>query len=122
MDWSKYAPEFKYEKFTCKCGCGLNNMTESHMDRLIYARRYSGCFYVVRSGSRCAKHNKEEGGSDTSDHLTGDGTDIEALTSSIRWKIITGLMAAGFTRIGVGKTFVHAGTGPDNAKQVIWLY
>lgn len=121
-DWSKYAPEFEKSEFDCKCGCGLNNMQESHMDKIYAARIDANIPFVIRSGSRCEKHNKDEGGESTSDHLYGHGSDIGAKSGRAKYRIETALLKVGFTRMGRGKTFVHAGDAPQNPERVFWSY
>ncbi len=122
QDWDKYAPYFEKSEFDCKCGCGLNNMQESHMDKIYEARVNVGIPFVIRSGSRCPRHNIAVGGSDTSDHLNGFGTDIQAKSGRAKWKIEDALLKVGFTRMGRGFTFVHAGDDPQNPEKVCWTY
>jgi zinc D-Ala-D-Ala carboxypeptidase len=122
QDWSKYAPFFEKEEFDCKCGCGLNNMQESHMDKIYEARKDAGIAFVIQSGSRCERHNRNEGGSDTSDHLNGFGTDIRAKSGRAKWKIEAALLKVGFNRMGRGMTFIHAGDDPQNPPMVCWTY
>ena len=116
---------FKPEEFDCKCGkCGLGykDMDPDHLVRLEAARGYAGIPFVITSAMRCAEHNRAEGGKPTSDHLTGHGTDVATPDSATRSAVITGAVMAGFTRIGVGKTFVHLGSSPRNPQNVVWLY
>ena len=122
MNWGKYKPYFTEDEFNCKDNCGLNNMTEAMMDKLLVARLDTKLAFIITSGSRCETHNKNEGGSENSDHLTGEGVDIRCLNSRDRYIIITSLLKAGFTRIGIAKTFIHAGMAEGNAPRVAWLY
>lgn len=122
QDWSKYAPYFEKSEFDCKCGCGLNNMQESHMDKILMARIDSNTPFVINSGSRCSAHNKAEGGEPTSDHLTGHGTDVKAVSGRKKCIVEKALVKAGFNRMGRGKTFVHAGDDPNNPPDVYWTY
>jgi len=48
--------------------------------------------------------------------------DIKAVTSETRYKVISALLAAGFTRIGIAKTFIHADTDPDKPANLTWVY
>lgn len=121
-DWSKYAPYFKKEEFDCKCGCGLNNMQESHMDKILEARIDSRTPFVINSGSRCPERNRIEGGSDTSDHLTGHGSDIVAKSGRKKFIVENALRKAGFNRMGRGRSFIHAGDNPNNPPDVYWPY
>jgi zinc D-Ala-D-Ala carboxypeptidase len=121
-DWQKYYPVLQPHEFVCRCGCGLMNMQYSHMEMLYLARMMSGIPFLISSGSRCSVHNKNEGGSDTSDHLTGHGTDITVNQSRTRFIIFDSLLKVGFTRLGVGKNFIHAGNNPYNPPRVMWPY
>ena len=120
--WQDYLPLFEESEFICKCGCGQCDMQKDHMDMLFKARIRASIPFIVNSGFRCAWHNNNEGGSVTSDHLTGYGTDIQAKSGRARWIIFNALLSVGFNRIGIGRTFIHAGSDPANPEKVIWAY
>lgn len=122
MDWSKYHPIFQPDEFRCKCGCGMVGMRSDHMDMLYKARVIAGFPFVVNSGFRCIAHNRRVGGSYNSDHLGGYGTDIRCNDGGTRWAMVEALKEAGFRRIGIARTFVHAGNDPANPHDVIWVY
>lgn len=67
---------FKKDEFTCKCGCGLNNMNLKVVKIADEVRKHFGKPAIVTSGSRCAKHNKEVGGVANSRHLQGKAIDM----------------------------------------------
>lgn len=113
---------FTDNELKCKCGCGLENITPRHKSMLYTARENAGIPFIVNSGSRCEKHNKKVGGKPDSDHLTGEGTDIECTTSRHRFIILEAAIKAGFKRIGIGKTFIHLGSRESNPSMVAWLY
>ena len=121
-NWRDYQPFFEESEFVCKCGCGKSNMTKEHMDMLLSARIIAGVPFVINSGCRCAVHNKLVGGSKTSDHVGGYGTDIQARSGRATWIIDSALVKAGFDRIGQGRTFLHAGNDPKNPPRVRWSY
>jgi hypothetical protein len=121
-DWSLYYPYFKAEEFTCKCGCGLNLITDNFISKLFSARMLAGFPFIISSGCRCPDHNFKEGGTKNSDHLFGEGADILCTESGKRYDIIQALFQAGIPRIGISKTFIHAGTYKDNPQHVIWTY
>ena len=98
-----------------------SNMMQHVLTRLDKARELSKTPFVINSGFRTAEHNKEVGGSKTSSHLKGGAVDISCTNSSQREKIISALIIAGFQRVGIAKTFIHADT--DKSKSpAIWLY
>jgi zinc D-Ala-D-Ala carboxypeptidase len=121
IDWEKYYPYFQPHEFVCKCGCGLLNMREDHMDMLLKARLIADIPFQISSGCRCPSHNRKERGNLTSEHLRGQGTDITALTMGTREIIVDALKAAGFPRRGLHPAFVHAGS--DRTRPLgIYLY
>jgi hypothetical protein len=122
IDWKDYYPLFTPDEFVCKCGCGKMNMQKEHMDMLFRARILAGIPFVIRSGCRCENHNRNEGGTETSDHLGGWGTDIQAKSGRAKWIIDEALVKAGFTRLGEGSDFYHAGNDPANPERVRWTY
>jgi hypothetical protein len=121
---------FSRSEFNCKCGCGLgyDQYSKSTLSKLDNAREYAGVSFVLTSAARCLAHNEQEGGSSTSSHLASLATneitavDIEAQNSAKRFRIIEGLIKAGFKRIGIAKTFIHADDDPDKPAMVAWLY
>lgn len=118
----KISKNFKRHEFACKCGCGFDKVNMDHVVRLQWARDVAGVPFNVISGCRCEAHNTDEGGTVMSDHLTGEGTDIETPNSNERFRVLEGLIIAGFRRIGIGRTFIHAGTAMHNPREVAWLY
>lgn len=67
---------FKQSEFTCKCGCGLNNMNLKVVKIADKVREHFGSPAIVTSGTRCQKHNKEVGGVSNSRHLQGKAIDM----------------------------------------------
>lgn len=122
---SSLSDYFADHEFDCKCGkCGLgiDQMKPQLLLRLATAREIADCSFVLTSAMRCTAHNAAEGGRPTSSHLTGWAVDVRALSSRKRFKIIKALLQAGFERIGVAKTFIHADCDPRKPKGVTWLY
>ena len=69
------------------------------VDMLDVARELAGIPFVITSGKRSYKENKEVGGVEESSHLTGEAVDIRARNNEEHFVITQGLMMAGFTRI-----------------------
>ena len=67
---------FRKDEFTCKCGCGLNNINMNLVQILDEIRAYFNTPVNVSSGCRCKKHNKNVGGDYNSRHLLGKAADI----------------------------------------------
>lgn len=75
ITWDKIK-YFKPYEFTCKCGCGLNNINLKLVKILDEIRDYFGQPIMINSGCRCTKHNKEVGGVVNSRHISGKAADI----------------------------------------------
>lgn len=113
---------FKAKEFQCKCGCDSNEMHQEFVDKLTLAREIAGIPFVITSGYRCAKHNKAVGGVAGSAHTTGWAVDIAAATGEQKFKITQALIIAGFTRIGIAKSFIHVDMDSSKPSPTIWLY
>lgn len=114
---------FTRDEFSCNCGCGTNNISSQLLDRLEIARRDAGVPFVITSGSRCPEHNAEVSTvGNTSPHLGGWAADIHAPDSRSRFAILQSLLSTGFTRIGIGKQFIHCDLDPTKFSRVIWTY
>jgi len=111
---------FKLDEFNCKCG--KNKMDKDFLSKLNQARIISGIPYIITSGYRCQRHNKAVGGKSTSSHMKGLACDILADTSRKRSLILSGLIKAGFTRIGIGYNFIHVDNDKNKSQNVVWLY
>jgi uncharacterized protein YcbK (DUF882 family) len=97
-------------------------MKGSTLQMLDRARAVAGIPFKINSGFRTAAHNRKVGGVPSSSHTKGYAVDIAAPTSYERFAIVEALLKAGFTRIGVGKTFVHADNDPTKPQGTIWTY
>jgi len=92
------------------------------VEMLISARTFSDIPFIINSGWRCDKNNKNVGGKPSSSHLIGKAVDIKSVGSRNRFLILYGLIYAGFHRIGIGETFIHADTDHEKDEKVVWLY
>lgn len=97
-------------------------MKPDTLDRLQVARTLAGIPFAINSGYRTPAHNKKVGGTSLSAHTRGHGVDIAANASTTRFKILKALIAAGFTRIGIGKGFIHADDDPTLPQEVAFHY
>ena len=116
--------EFKYFKtkeFACKC-CGKILINSNLIKMLDLAREILGKPIKIESGFRCKKHNAEVGGSPTSAHLDGDAADLRCIGDENRYLLVLALLSAGFTRIGLGKNFIHVDISKKKNPERIWLY
>lgn len=114
---------FKEAEFkACTPSCSLQDMDARLVLMLDLARAKAGIPFVLNSAFRPVAWEKSHGRAGTSAHCTGRAVDIRCGSSATRYKVVTGLLAAGFTRIGIGRTFVHADCDGTKAQQVIWDY
>lgn len=109
---------FSKSEFACPC-CGLINISDDLVYKLENARVKAGIPFVINSACRCEKHNADVGGLPNSAHLTsatekGEASDIACESIEDRFYIVDALLSAGFRRILIYKTFIHADV--DQAK------
>ena len=76
----------------------------------------------INSGYRTRAHNGKVGGKRTSAHLKGRAVDIAVRSSRKRMQIIRAALELGFTRVGVGKAFVHLDVDDTKPQDVCWTY
>ena len=69
---------FKVSEFTCKCGCGTNNIDQRIIDMAQKIREEIGEAVRVNSGYRCDKHNARVGGVKGSFHTKGLAADLSS--------------------------------------------
>lgn len=112
---------FTVEEEWCPC-CHSGGLLPDFRDKLNKARELAGIPFALNSAFRCTEHNKDVGGSCTSSHLVGCAVDIKCTDSRSRWLIVQALIAAGFNRIGIAKTFIHVDDDMTKEPNLIWEY
>ena len=117
---SKYFQDSEFNR--CSPAFSSDDMHPESLKRLHQAREHAGIPFVLSSAYRSPAHDKSKGRSGTGAHTMGRAVDIRCNTSANRWKIVSALIAAGFTRIGIANTFIHADDSPKHAQSVIWTY
>lgn len=120
MITAKYFKDAEFRK--CTPSCSLQDMQQSTMEMLDLAREIAGIPFVLNSAyrSKAWELSKERKG--TSSHTKGLAVDIRCNTDANRYRIINALLAAGFSRIGVGRTYIHADNDLTKSQRVIWHY
>jgi uncharacterized protein YcbK (DUF882 family) len=103
------------------------NMDNDFLQMLDTARQYSTVPFKITSGYRTESHNnaiyaKLGKKPIASSHLKGKAADIACMDSQTRFIIFTSLVKAGFTRFGMGNTFIHVDNDNAKAQNVIWTY
>jgi len=132
MNDRKLSKNFSHAEIACKCGrCrGAAKISPDLITRLQAMRDEFGPIRV-NSGVRCRQH-PESRTRPTSSHVPNDLGDIEgkvghavdiaAVGSRRRFRLLAAAIAAGFVRVGIGKTFVHLDNDHKKAQGVIWDY
>ena len=120
MITSKYFSESEFKQ--CSPSCSLQDMKQTTMSKIDTAREIAGIPFVMTSAFRASAWDKAKGRSGTGSHTLGQAVDIRCNSSANRWKIIDALLKAGFTRIGIANTFIHADDSQNHTQQVIWTY
>lgn len=134
MNDRKISKNFTHGEVACKCGghCkGAAKISADLMGRLQQMRDTIGGPIRITSGVRCRKH-PESRTRPTSSHVPNDLGDIEgkvghavdiaAVGSRRRFRLLAAAIAAGFTRIGIGKSFLHLDNDYKKSQGVIWDY
>lgn len=110
------------EFFRCTPSCSKRDMNVGTLQRLNKAREIAGIPFVLTSAYRSPAWDKLKGRSGTGAHTLGRAVDIKCTTLRERFIIVSALIQAGFTRIGIAKTYIHADDSPTHSQKLIWLY
>lgn len=109
-------PEFK----RCVPSCSLQDMNQSTMNRFDTARDLAGIPLVINCAYRSPEWDRSKGRSGTGAHTLGRAIDVRCNSEHNRFLVVTALMQAGFKRIGIYKTFIHADDSPNHTQKIIW--
>ena len=122
MITSKWFTEKEFNNLTPSCS--LQDMEQKTMDKLDAARDIADIPFVLTCAYRSSQWDKSKGRSGTGAHTLNPcpTVDIRCNTDANRWKIVNALIKAGFKRIGIAKSFVHADDSKKHSQEVIWLY
>jgi hypothetical protein len=113
---------FSNAELSCRCHCGLNNVTPKLLGKLEQLRVLIRHPLIINSASRCPIYNQYVGGVPGGAHTTGDAVDIACISDEDRFNLIRLLLELGFCRLGVGPDFVHCDTSNTLPQAVIWVY
>lgn len=91
------------------------------LDKLDIVRSLCGFPLIVNSAYRTFDYEQEQGRTGSSSHCKGIAVDIAVQSGEKRLKIVQNALRAGFSRIGIAKTFVHLDLDESKASS-IWLY
>lgn len=120
MITAKYFSESEFRR--CSPACSLQDMRQSTMNRFDSARRIAGIPFVINSAYRTPEYELSKGRTGDGAHTHRCALDIRCNSSTNRLRIVYGLIMAGFTRIGIGETFIHADDDETKPQNVMWHY
>ena len=104
--WQDKWKNFKFEEFTCQCGCGHTEIHAALLDLLQTARDVLGPI-IITSAYRCPDHNDDVSSTGLAGpHTTSKAVDIHISNSQHRKKLID-YFASKVTGLGIAKTFIH---------------
>ena len=113
---------FKEEEFTCDSINCYDKMNPKLLKMLDEARAIADTPFNITSSWRSKKHNAEVGGKPNSAQLRGTAIDVVCMSSHQRIVMVDAFIMAGFNRIGIAKTFIHADCDKELPQDVMWLY
>ncbi len=91
------------------------------MAMLDMARGKSGVPFIITCGIRTPEQNAALANSvSDSAHLTGHAVDLACEDSGQRFKMLSALLDAGFTRIGIYQKHLHADNDLTKPQGVMW--
>ena len=99
-----------------------NKMDQEFLRKIDKAREIANIPFKINSGYRTQKHNLKVGGVFASSHKKGLAADISTKGSDQKFIILDALMKVGFTRFGIGSTFIHVDQDTEKSQNVIWTY
>ena len=117
---AKHFSESEFKR--CTPPCSLQDMKQDFMNRLDTVRDVAGIPLVINCAYRSREYDLAKGRSGNSAHTKGMAVDIRCTTSVNAFKIVQAARKVGFTRIGIGKTFIHLDSDTSLPQNVIWNY
>lgn len=119
----RYQPVFfKSEEFQkCTPSCYMVDMVDDVLLKLDIARHIYDDPITITSAFRSTEWEKQQGRNGSSSHTKGLAVDIYCTDSRKRIRLIRALLQAGFFRIGIAETYIHADIDTSKAAGV-WLY
>ena len=123
VDWSKILHFTRSEFLDSEGGC---NIKPQLIMMLMVARIIAGIPFSINDGCRTREDNAKlvaKGlAAEDSSHLEGYAADISCTASRQRSIMLGALRKAGFTRIGISKSFIHVDCDPTKDAHVTWVY
>jgi hypothetical protein len=87
---------------------------------LDHARGFAKVPFRITSGLRGSAENRSVGGVDDSAHTRGLAVDLACFDARARMRMLSGLIVAGFRRLGVYNLHIHADIDESLPQDVLW--
>jgi len=113
---------FDTSEFDCPIAGQGDKMDKNFLELLDEARHLASTPFRITSGYRSPEHNKNVGGVPGSSHTKFVACDIHCDDSARRFLIVSALLKAGITRIGISHNFIHCDMDLDKPQNLIWTY
>jgi len=107
---------FKQSEFSCRCGCGFDNINPEIIEQLEKIRNIFNKSIIITSACRCEENNKKVGGVSNSQHLFGNATDfhVAGISSGKLHAQMKEILNKGIIRnLGLYSWGVHIDVRPD---------
>ena len=104
--------------------CSLQDMKQSTMDMVDEARDLCGFPFIVTCAYRTVEWELAHNRAGTSSHTKGMALDIKCPFADHvkRMAMIRAFLEVGFSRIGIGKNYIHVDNDTTKAQEVMWTY
>lgn len=99
----------------------VKGLDQELVAKLDMARKVAGIPFIITCGVRTKEENDLVGGVSDSAHLTGKAVDLRCEDSTARFKMVSGLLSAGFKRVEVASAHIHVDVDEDKPQYVMWL-
>ena len=111
-----FSPFFERSDFTCKCGCGKDQVDAELLYVLVDLRNALGPV-AITSANRCTAHNARVGGGKRSQHLYSKAADIK-VTGVKPSEVHTYLTTRYPDKYGIGlyNSFIHIDVRASKAR------
>lgn len=113
---------FKLNEIKCRCGCGRCIVKPRFYFKMNLLRALVKRPLHPTSWNRCEKHNRNEGGSDTSSHLKGWACDLVSTDRAFSERVFYFAGKIGFRGVGGSADFVHLDDDPAKPIDRVWNY
>lgn len=118
-------PRFDPGKLDFKSSVPASQESDLHPDLVSMLKSMQsliGWPLTITSGFRSKSWELSRGRNGSSSHTKRLAVDVSAIDSHARYKIVVAAGAVGFSRIGIGKNFVHLDIDETKAHPIMWHY